>query len=158
MEHAVERKRQQNILSRGEVFSEELATLAMNGEFSHEDFYRKLVTKLDLIDDLTKRYDNKWRYPKVSEQLSLLKRSFVDFLHDHSVKQFDLEPGTVLSVAERKRIKLVPLQNGATKKNQTNGNGTGAQNALVVETLRPGYVYQNGSTNVIIRKAEVVVS
>ncbi|MBP6783212.1 MAG: hypothetical protein KA152_05450, partial [Verrucomicrobiales bacterium] len=158
MEQAVERKRQQNILSRGDVFSGQVEALTTSGDFSREDFYRKLITKLDLLDDLTKRYDNKWRYPKVAEQLAILKRSFVDFLHDHSVKQFDLEPGTVLSVAERKRIKLVPLQNGAPKNPVTNGKGSTSHNSLVVETLRPGYVYQDGSKDVIIRKAEVVVS
>jgi chromosome segregation ATPase len=155
MEQAVERKRQQQILSRGDVFSEPLEALAATTEFSQEEFYRKLVAKLDLLDDLTKRYDNKWRYPKVAEQLGILKRGFVDFLQDHSVRQFDLEPGTVLSITERKRIKLVPLQNGAVKKPGTNGNGSSTQ---VVETLRPGYVYRDGTKDVIIRKAEVVVS
>ena len=155
MEQAVERKRQQQVLSRGDVFSEPLEALAATTEFSQEEFYRKLVAKLDLIDDLTKRYDNKWRYPKVAEQLGILKRGFVDFLQDHSVRQFDLEPGTVLSITERKRIKLVPLQNGAVKKPATNGNGSSTQ---VVETLRPGYVYRDGTKDVIIRKAEVVVS
>jgi len=155
MEQAVERKRQQHVLSRGDVFSEQLEALTSAPEFSQEEFYRKLIAKLDLLDDLTKRYDNKWRYPKVAEQLGILKRSFVDFLQDHSVRQFDLEPGTVLSVAERKRIKLVPLQNGAAKKPAGNGSATTSQ---VVETLRPGYVYRNGSKDVIIRKAEVVVS
>jgi chromosome segregation ATPase len=155
MEQAVERKRQQQVLSRGDVFSEPLGALAATTEFSQEEFYRKLVAKLDLLDDLTKRYDNKWRYPKVAEQLGILKRGFVDFLQDHSVRQFDLEPGTVLSITERKRIKLVPLQNGAVKKPATNGNGSSTQ---VVETLRPGYVYRDGTKDVIIRKAEVVVS
>jgi chromosome segregation ATPase len=155
MEQAVERKRQQHVLNRGDVFSEQLEALTPAPEFSQEEFYRKLIAKLDLLDDLTKRYDNKWRYPKVAEQLGILKRSFVDFLQDHSVRQFDLEPGTVLSVAERKRIKLVPLQNGAAKKPVSNGAATTSQ---VVETLRPGYVYRNGSKDVIIRKAEVVVS
>jgi chromosome segregation ATPase len=156
MEHAVERRRQQHQLSRGEVFSEpdDLGMLAASADFSQEDFYRKLIGKLDLIDDLAKRYDNKWLYPKVSEQLGILKRSFVEFLQDHSVQPFDLEPGTVVSISERKRIKLVPLQNGAPKK----ANGNGSQSSLVVETVRPGYVYRNGSKDVIIRKAEVVVS
>ncbi len=158
MEQAVERKRQQNLLSRGDIFSEQIEALPMRGDFPQEDFYRKLIVKLDLIDDLTKRYDNKWRYPRVAEQLVILKRSFVDFLNDHSVKQFDLQPGTLLSVAERKRIKLVPLQNGAAKRADNGVNGSGNQNAHVVETLRPGYVYQNGSKDVIIRKAEVLVS
>jgi len=154
MEHAVERRRQQHQLSRGEVFSEPGDPAIASTEFSHEDFYRKLIGKLDLIDDLAKRYDNKWLYPKVSEQLGILKRGFVEFLQDHSVQPFNLEPGTVVSISERKRIKLVPLANGAPKK----ANGHGSQSSLVVETVRPGYVYRNGSKDVIIRKAEVVVS
>ncbi len=72
------------------------------------------------------------------------------------MKPFDLEPGTVLSLAERRRIKLVPLPEGTARK--TNGNGTNANGSCVVETIRPGYVFQNGSQDVIIRKAEVLVS
>lgn len=153
IENAVERKRQQQLLSRGDVFSDfpEISKTAAEN-VPDEEFFRKLIAKLDLIDDLAKRYDNKWLYPRVAEQLGVLKRSFVDFLQDHSVRQFDLQPGTVLSLAERKRIKLVP--NGARKPE----NGSNGQPSCVVETLRPGYVFQNGSKDVIIRKAEVVVS
>lgn len=156
IELAVERRRQQALLTRGEVFSSGSDPVTARPEFSQEDFYRKLIAKLDLIDDLAKRYENKWLYPKVAEQLGILKRGFIEFLHDHSVKPFDLEPGTVLSLAERRRIKLVPLPEGAARK--TNGNGANANGSRVVETIRPGYVFQNGSQDVIIRKAEVLVS
>ncbi len=107
-----------------------------------------------MIDDFAKRYDSKWLYPKFSEQPGILKRGFVDLLRDHSVRPLELEPGTVVSIPERKRIKLVPLQNGVAKK----ANGNGSQSSLVVETVRPGYVDRNGSRDVIIRKAEGVVS
>jgi chromosome segregation ATPase len=161
MEQAFERKRQKGILSRSDVFSEATSELiSANSEFSKEDFYRKLISKLDLIDDLSKRYDNRWRYPKVADQLSILKGSFIDFLHDHSVREFKLEPGTVVSIEERKRIKLVPPgnANGArlpAQNGKANGKSGGSR---VVETVRPGYVYQNGSKDVIIRKAEVIVA
>lgn len=157
IELAVERRRQQALLNRGEVFrnATDSGTTA-RPEFSQEDFYRKLIARLDLIDDLAKRYENKWLYPKVAEQLAILKRGFIELLHDHSVRPFDLEPGTVLSLAERKRIKLVPLTEGGTRK--TNGNGANANGSRVVETIRPGYVFQNGNQDVIIRKAEVLVS
>ncbi len=154
--NAVERKRQQQLLSRGDVFSDAIAGPKGGDEQGpDEEFFRKLIAKLDLIDDLAKRYDNKWLYPRVAEQLGVLKRSFVDFLQDHSVRQFDLQPGTVLSLAERKRIKLVPLPNGSVRKPE---NGSADHPSYVVETLRPGYVFQNGDKDVIIRKAEVVVS
>lgn len=160
MEQVVERKRQENILSRSGVFSENSEAIVLNGDFSQEEFYKKLIGKLDLLDDLTKRYDNKWRYPKVADQLTLLKKSFLDFLQDHSVNQFDLEPGTVLSVEQRKRIKLVPIRDIAGKKPVTNGssNGKNGGSSKVIETIRPGYVYRDGSRDVVIRKAEVVVA
>ena len=157
MEQAFERKRQKGILSRSEIFSEATSELISgDSEFSKEEFYKKLISRLDLIDDLSKRYDNKWRYPKVSDQLALLKGSFVDFLHDHSVREFQLDPGTTLSVEERKRIKLVPPKdaNGSRAPQRNSENGSGSQ---VVETVRPGYVYQNGGKDVILRKAEVIV-
>ncbi len=159
MEQAVERKRQSGILSRSDVFSsKEAAAAAASAEFSEEDFYRKLITKLDLIDDLSKRYDNRWRYPKVSDQLSILKSSFLDFLHDHSVREFRLDPGTVLSVEERKRIKLVPPDQATNgKKNLPANAAANGNSSRVVETVRPGYIYKNGTSDIVIRKAEVIV-
>ncbi|MDF1852529.1 MAG: FHA domain-containing protein [Verrucomicrobiales bacterium] len=159
IENVVERKRKQGIISRSEIFSATSAELSSpNGEFSREDFYRKLINKLDLIDDLSKRYDNRWRYPRVAEQLTLLKSSFLDFLHDHSVKEFNLEPGTVLSVEERKRIKLVPQKESVSKKSKPLPSRTNGQRSKVVTTIRPGYVYKDGGRDVIIRKAEVIVA
>lgn len=158
MEQAFERKRQQGILSRGEIFSGTAAeAVALMGEASNEEFYRKLIAKLDLIDDLSKRYENRWRFPKLAEQLLLLKGSFLDLLEDHAVREFRLEPGTVLSIEERKRIKLVPPSdaNGVRLPANKNGAKNGSQ---VVQTIRPGYVLQNGGAEVIIRKAEVVVA
>lgn len=160
MEQAVERKRQSGILSRSDVFSSSAATAAAaaaNGEFSEEEFYRKLITKLDLIDDLSKRYDNRWRYPKVSDQLSILKKSFLDFLHDRSVREFRLDPGTVLSVEERKRIKLVPPDQANGRKGLPAVGGQVGNSSRVVETVRPGYIYKNGASDIVIRKAEVIV-
>lgn len=153
IENAVERKRQHQLLSRGDVFSDSVEPPKADGGVPDEEFFRKLIARLDLIDDLAKRYDNKWLYPRVAEQLGVLKRGFVDFLQDHSVRQFDLQPGTVLSLAERKRIKLV--SNGAARKSE---NGAADHPSCVVETIRPGYILQNGNRDVIIRKAEVVVS
>ncbi len=158
MEQAIKRKRQSGVLSRSEIFSVDKLPAETNGYFSEEEFYRKLISKLDLVDDLMKRYENKWRYPRVAEQLSILKCSFLDLLQDHSVKEFNLEPGTLLSIEERKRIKLVPSKESITKRPSKNGSSNNGHNSEVIETLRPGYVYENGSRNIIIRKAEVVVA
>jgi len=159
IEQAIERKRKQGMVSRGDIFSETAMTaLDAGDEFSREEFYRKLIAKLDLIDDLSKRYENRWRYPRVAEQLALLKSSFLDFLHDHSVKEFNLEPGTVLSTEERKRIKLVPLDESVSKKSASRASRTNGHQSKVLETIRPGYVFRDGSRDVIIRKAEVVVA
>lgn len=163
IEQAVERKRQKSILSRNGVFSNgsvlEEPTPNQNGMIRDEEFCRKLIGKLDLLDDLTKRYENKWRYPKVAEQLTLLKKSFLDLLNDHSVRAFDLEPGTVLSVNERRRIRLVPLPNKATRIKSSGQNGS-KQNysSRVIETVRSGYIYQHGSKDIVIRKADVIVA
>jgi len=163
IEQAVERKRQQRILSRDGVFSNGAAAaevvIPQSSGVQEGEFYRKLISKLDLLDDLTKRYDNKWRYPKVADQLSLLKQSFLDLLNDHSVRAFDLKPGTVLSVNERRKIKLVPLpENGARENGNSNGSPKNQYRSKVVETVRPGYIYQQGSKDIVIRKAEVIVA
>ncbi|NRB76150.1 MAG: nucleotide exchange factor GrpE [Verrucomicrobiales bacterium] len=123
-----------------------------NGEFSEEEFYRKLVDKLDLVDALMKRYENKWRYPKVAQQLALLKQAFLELLEDHSVNQFNLQPGTPLTMDQSQRIDLVPREDGTLPKINPFGKSE------VVETVRPGYIFQTGSRDVILRKAEVVVA
>lgn len=163
LENAVERKRQENGLSRKDVFSENHRNQVVGPVNGNEEILcRKLINKLDLIDDLSAKFDKKWRYPKVAEQLQILKGSFLELLKEFSVNQFNLEPGTVLSLEERKRIKLVPTHEVNPRKayylNGKNGTGTGGGGkSQVVETLRPGYIYRNGTKDVIIRKAEVIV-
>jgi hypothetical protein len=159
LEQAFERKRQQGLLGRGDVFPDVVGEVANgNGSVTKEEFYRKLIAKLDLIDELSRRYSSSWRFPKVAEQLDLLKSSFLDFLYDNSVREFHLEPGTELSIEERRRIKLVPSAERGLKQKPSNGRATNGKHSCVVETVRPGYLYKNGSNETIIRKAEVVVT
>lgn len=161
MEEAVERKRRENLVSRNGVFAGETGERpTRNGTASSEEFYRKLIGKLDLLDDLTKRYENTWRYPKVAAELVLLKTGFLDLLSDHSVRAFDLEPGTLLSAGERKMIKLVPLPANEATKVQGNGGppGENGRASKVLATVRPGYVYRDGLKDIVIRKAEVTVA
>lgn len=174
LEQTLQRRREENGLSRKEVFKEmpeniSNANFAAVGNVAEEAFCRKLVSKLDLLDDLTIRYHNKWRYPKVSEQLTILKESFLDLLKDHSVTSFSLAPGTAISMEDRKRIKLIPSSDVRRKRAASesrvavgagvNGNGSteGGGQTRVVETLRSGYLYRSGGKEVIIRKAEVMV-
>jgi len=168
VEGALERKRRQGILSRSETFPALSALPESEAAFSLEDLYRKLIARIDLIDDLAQRYANRWRYPRVAEQLALVKSSFLDLLQDHSVRPYHPAPGTELSYEERRRIKLVPpheipsvrlpsREPNGTKKDQESQKGR-ARRSLVVETIRPGYLYHENGKDVILRKAEVIVA
>lgn len=155
--NSVEGKRASSFVSSDAVIAD-----GSNGAASEEVFCRKLISKLDLLDDLTIRYGNKWRYPKVSEQLGILKNSFIDLLKEHSVAQFEVKPGAVLSLEERKRIKLIPpgelnRKKPLTKRKGRCGGSGDVDPGKVVETLRPGYIYQNAGNTIILRKAEVIV-
>tara|TARA_R110000850_G_scaffold20056_1_gene59980 strand:- start:522 stop:3716 length:3195 start_codon:yes stop_codon:yes gene_type:complete len=125
---------------------------AGNGSFSEEEFYRQLVTKLDLVDDLMKRYENKWRYTKIIQQLALLKNAFLELLEDHSVSQFQLKPGTPMCLNQSNRIDLAPLKDGTLPKLKPFGKSE------VIETVCPGYLFNDGSRDIIIRKAKVLVN
>jgi len=119
-----------------------------NGDFSEEDFYRKLVDKLDIVDALMKRYENKWRYPKVAQKLELMKKAFLELLEDQSVNQFNLQPGTPLTMDQSQRIDLVPLEDETLPKINPFGKSE------VIETVRPGYMFRD----IVLRKAEVMVN
>jgi molecular chaperone GrpE (heat shock protein) len=121
---------------------------------------RELIERMELLEDLLRRYQQNWLFPKVAEQLNLLRDSFMVLLKNHSVDRFDLEPGTELSVDSRKKIQLISVddvEDPKLKKLSIIQNGTGKR-TRVLQTLRSGYIYSKGGRDVIIRKAEVIVA
>ncbi len=121
---------------------------------------RELIEKMELLEDLLKAYQQRRFFPKFAEQLNLLQESFMALLRNHSVDQFNLEPGTELSVESRKKIQLISvddLEDPRIRKLSAQKKGRDRK-TTVLETLRPGYIYRNGGKDVIIRKAEVVVA
>lgn len=122
------------------------------GSFSEEEFFRQLIAKLDLVDSFTQRYENKWSYSKVAQQFALLKHAFVELLEDHSVSQFYINPETSLCMKHKNRVDPAPREDGTLPKINYSFS-----NSQVVETLCPGYIFRDGSREVIIRKATVVV-
>ncbi|MEM7600857.1 MAG: hypothetical protein AAF357_05530, partial [Verrucomicrobiota bacterium] len=119
--------------------------------FSEVDFYRRLVEKLDLVDELIKLHEKKRRFAKIVEQLVRLKESFLELLEQQSVDLLDLEPGTSLCMNQSVRLELVPLPDGSEPKLDPFGN------TRVVETVCPGYIFHEGSRDLVIRKARVKV-
>ncbi len=121
---------------------------------------RELIERMELLEDLLRRYQQNWLFPKVAEQLNLLRDSFMVLLKNHSVDRFDLEPGTELSVDSRKKIQLISVddvEDPKLKKLSLVQAGDGKR-TRVLQTLRPGYIYSKGGLDVIIRKAEVIVA
>ena len=106
---------------------------------------RQLIKKIDLIDDLVARFSKSQGNEGASQQLSVLRESFLDFLRENSVESFSFAPGTELEMDLRQRIKIVETRKG-------DGEGT-----KIVETVRPGYTCQDDDEGeLILRKAEVI--
>lgn len=113
---------------------------------SHRDLTvgNALVESIDLLDSLI-RSGNRQSKADVVKQLDILQGDFIGLLKHCSFKSFEFETGTQVTAAMRSRIVIVDGQSsdGPTK---------------IVETLRSGYLYQDGSEDpVIIRKAEVKI-
>ena len=125
---------------------------AENGSSAMEEFYRKLLDKLDLVDSFAKPYQNKRRHAKIAQQFAQLKEAFLELLEEFSVSQFNLEPGTALGTHQKHRFDLAPKEDGTVPKIDPFGN------TQVAETLDPGFVFLDGSHEVILRKAKVVVN
>ncbi|MEM6277861.1 MAG: FHA domain-containing protein [Verrucomicrobiota bacterium] len=125
--------------------------VAETGGFGEVEFYRQLVGKLDLVDELIKLHERKRRFAKIVEQLILLKDSFLELLENQSVDLLDLAPGTPLCMNQTVRLELVPLADGSEPKIDPFGN------TEVVETVCPGYIFHDGSRDLVIRKARVKV-
>ena len=67
---------------------------------------QQLIKRIDLIDDMIASYRHQ-DAGDVVEQLDLLRETFLDMLREHSVEPYTFEPGTQLSLARRRRIKIV---------------------------------------------------
>ncbi|MEO0414656.1 MAG: hypothetical protein AAF226_06860, partial [Verrucomicrobiota bacterium] len=150
LDRSVERRQNAKMSRRG-IYSKSDAPeqLALKTE---EQICRQLVSRVDLLDDLYRQFRRKPFYRHATEQLGILKNSFIDLLAEHSVDKFDLEPGTELSIDHRKQIQLIQQQ-----KNAAVAKKSGGARSRVVETVRSGYIYRRNGKDVIIRKAEVVV-
>lgn len=149
---------QRSALSRKGIYSDDEEGLTAIWPETEQLICRELIDRLELLEDMLKRYQQSWFFPKVADQLNLLKDSFLVLLKNHSVDQFDLEPGTELSVDSRKKIQLISvddLDDPKLKRLSQQGDG---QRTRVLQTIRPGYIYSKGGQDVIIRKAEVVVA
>ena len=121
-------------------------------EFTEEEFYLQLVEKLDLVDAFIKCYETKGRYREIVKQLALLTGAYLELLEDHSVSQIHLPPGTPLALNQGNRLELVPHEDGTLPEIKPFGKSE------VVETVCPGYIFHDGSRDVVIRKARVVVN
>lgn len=151
---------QRSALSRKGIYSENEEELTTIWPETEQVICKELIDRLELLEDLMARYQQSWFFPKIAEQLNLLRDSFMGLLRNHSVDQFNLEPGTELSVESRKKIQLISVDDldDSRLKRKSAQKAEDAKRTTVVETLRPGYIYSKGGEDVIIRKAEVIVA
>lgn len=144
--------RQQGILSRKSLFHESDSAV-------DQEFFRGLISWLEMFDDLHDYYSRNWLFPKLSSQMKIMKESFVTLLIRNSIDPFEFEPGENLTIEARKRIQLVHVDDLDDPKlkraARTLESSPGVQ---ILGTLRPGYIYRKNEKDVIIRKADVVVA
>lgn len=113
---------------------------------------QQVIKRIDLIDDLIAGYRHK-DAGDVVEQLDLLRETFLDLLRENSVEPYTFEPGTQLSLARRRRIKIVESRTESSAGNDV---------PRILETLRPGYLCASHNPDqaddLILRKAEVITA
>ncbi len=113
---------------------------------------QQVIKRIDLIDDLIAGYRHK-DAGDVVEQLDLLRETFLDLLREHSVEPYTFAPGTQLSLARRRRIKIVESRTESSAGNDV---------PRILETLRPGYLCASHNPDqtddLILRKAEVITA
>ena len=111
---------------------------------------RQIIKRLDLIDDLIASYRHK-DAGDIVQQLDQLRETFLDMLSEHLIEPYTFEPGTQLSLARRRRIKIVESRVEASP---------GSEVPRILETVRPGYLCPSPDDvdDVILRKAEVITA
>jgi chromosome segregation ATPase len=110
---------------------------------------RELIKRIDLLDDMIRRYSKTKSSGDVVAQLEVYKHSLEDILKLHNVKPYAFKEGTPLDLGKRRRVKIVEDVSG--------NRNSDAATATIVETIRPGYICPNGDDgDVILRKAEVI--
>jgi molecular chaperone GrpE (heat shock protein) len=103
------------------------------------------IKRLDLIDVLIQRFSEGGN-AALAQQLTTLRASFEDILHQHGVTEFEVAPGTVVDVALRYKIAITDSVPGKSK-------------PKVIESYRPGYIYSSPEgKETILRKVEVKTS
>jgi len=108
-------------------------------------FATDLIKRLDLIDVLIQRFSEGGN-AALAQQLTTLRASFEDILHQHGVTEFEVAPGTVVDVALRYKIAITDSVPGKSK-------------PKVIESYRPGYIYSSPEgKETILRKVEVKTS
>ncbi len=123
----------------------------------------EIVNRMDLIDDLLASQNPKLLLaPGIKQHILEIRESFVDLLLDHSVQIFEVNPGNRLNTDDRNKVQLIDieaLEDGKLKRKALKqvAEQETDQSATVLETLRPGYVYENGEVTRVLKKANVVV-
>ena len=109
-------------------------------------FANDIIKRIDLIDALISRYAGANGTTDVPGQLTTLRASFEDILHQHGVTEFDVAAGTLVDIDLRKRIAVVDSVPGKAK-------------PRVTESCRSGFMFSRGEGHeIILRKVEVRTS
>ena len=109
-------------------------------------FANDIIKRVDLIDALIARYAGANGTTDVPQQLTTLRASFEDILHQHGVTEFDVAAGTMVDIELRKRITVVDSVPGKSK-------------PRVTESCRTGFIFSRGEGHeIILRKVEVRTS
>ncbi len=149
---------QRSALSRRGIYNEgdeDLSAPSFSEDEHH--FCSELIERVELIEDLIQQYEHRWFMPSVAEQLKILQDSFISMLRNHSIDLFEYNPGTELSADTRRRIQLITAEEyGDTKLKRP--KGIEGDRSVVLQTVRPGFIYRRNGHKMILRKAEVVVA
>ncbi len=118
-----------------------------------QEIYRALVDRLEVVDRLLEEYRGSRKLREVVAELTEFRGKLAEILVSGGVEPFQVEPGTFLSLKNRKEVKILSRKGWGTSQYSEHPFQPGE----VFKVVRPGYRAGSGEQSIIIRKVEVLI-
>jgi|GEM_PF-6723865 len=118
---------------------------------TEEAIFRKIVDRLDTINELSSHYHKKLASRKIAKSLDALRDDFLDLLKEHSVTPFTYDKGAILTKRDSPEVDLIRAGHDQNTPYHMNGP------VKVIQTRHPGMVLKVGDVEIVIKKAKVEI-
>jgi len=112
-----------------------------------------LVERLEHLDLLLEGYRGSRKLREVAKELGDFRNRLAAILDENGVRQFRIEPGTLLTLKHRREVRILSRKGWGTRQYAE----FPFQPGEVVKVVRPGYQVGEGEDAVVLRKVEVLI-